>query len=90
MEITYLKSIQKGYIAGVQTIEKKVVIAPPKDKDNGVEVIDKDAYDKLLEIFKTTPQAIDGFEYKLKKDLTWELCLSPIVEENIEDLIQEL
>lgn len=85
-EITYLQTVEKGYILGAQTLNKKFVPQQVEDKNKlHAEVISKEENDKLLEIFKTSPKAEEGFEYRLKTDLTWEKYEVPIVKEEGEE-----
>ena len=45
-------------------------------------------YDKIISVIRNAPQTPKGFGYRLKDDLTWELYLLPIVEENEEEIIE--
>ena len=66
----YYKNIENGYIISVSTA-------------HGQTEITKDEYDEILSIVKTAPQE-EGYEYKLKEDLTWDR-----VEINEEELKAE-
>ena len=89
----YLKTILRteengNYLLGVQTFVCKFEAKTPNEKDKIIaEVISKEQYDNLLVFFKSAPQAPEGFGYRPKDDLTWELYLLPIVEEN-EEIIE--
>ena len=69
----YFKNIEDGYIVSVSTAHGQIEIT-------------KEEYDEILSIVKNIPQAPQGFEYRLKDDLSWELYLLPIVEENEENI----
>ena len=92
-KITYLKTILRtkengNYLLGVQTFVGKFEAKTPNAEDEiTVEVISKEQYDNLLVFFNSAPQAPEGFGYQPKDDLTWELYLLPIVEEN-EEIIE--
>lgn len=45
--------------------------------------ISEDEYNAIIEIVKTCPTAPDGYAYRLKTDITWELYELPIVEEEL-------
>ena len=63
----FYKKITDGYI-----------IAVGKGED-GV-IIDEQEYKHLLEISKRRPTPQDGYDYRLKEDLTWELYELPPME----------
>lgn len=66
----YRVNIEDGYIHGV-------VEGVNEDNAN----ITKEEYTKIKETIKNTPKAPDGFYYRLKDNLEWELCELPVVEE---------
>ena len=63
----YYKIIYNGYI-------QRIGIG-----NGGIE-ISQEEYENLIQIINNKPIAESGFVYKLKEDLTWELCEMPIVE----------
>lgn len=67
----YYKIITDGYIMVVGT-------------GNGGISITKEEYESLISHIHNRPEAEEGYGYRLKEDLTWELYELPIVEdENI-------
>lgn len=64
----YYKSIENDYLLSIGT-------------GSGHEEITPEEYAQILGIIRARPTAEDGYEYRLKADLTWELCEAPIVEE---------
>lgn len=40
----------------------------------------KAEYDQIMAVFKNSPTAPDGFYYRLKENLEWELCEMPPIE----------
>ena len=53
--------------------------------DIGGEEISQEEYEHILSVIQNRPIAEDGFTYKLRNDLTWELCeVPPVAEEDIE------
>ena len=63
----YYKIIYNGYV-------QRIGIG-----NGGVE-ISKDEFEYLTNLIHNKPIAESGYGYKLKEDLTWELCEVPIVE----------
>lgn len=64
----YNKHINGNYITAIGT------------GDGGVEIT-KAEFDELRSIIKTKPTPAEGFGYRLRVDLTWELYeLPPVVE----------
>lgn len=49
----------------------------------GGEEITAEEYSTILEVIKSKPTAPDGYSYRLKEDLTWELYELPVVEEEL-------
>lgn len=45
--------------------------------------ISKSEYDAISAILLSAPTAPDGYSYRLKEDLTWELYELPVVEEEL-------
>lgn len=70
----YYKMIDDGYLVQIGT-------------GFGGEEITADEYHAIAEVISTVPTAPDGYSYRLKADLTWELYELPVVEE--EDLTAE-
>jgi hypothetical protein len=68
----YRVNIEDGYIHGV-------VEGVNEDNAN----ITKEEYIKIKDIIKNTPKASDGFYYRLKDNLEWELCELPTIEETV-------
>lgn len=64
----YFKTMIDGYIASIST-------------GCGDEEIAAEEYQTIKEIIKSAPTAPDGYGYRLKSDLTWEMCELPVVEE---------
>ena len=50
----------------------------------GGEEITKDEYVAIMSAIENRPIAENGFTYKLRTDLTWELCPIPDVEDDAE------
>lgn len=66
----YFKTISDGYIMSVMT-------------GLGGEEITAEEYHTIMEVIKNAPTAPDGYGYRLKEDLTWELWELPVVEEEL-------
>ena len=67
----YYKNIENRYLTAIGT-------------GNGGNEITEEEYNSLLEHIRSCPEAPDGYGYRLKEDLTWELYeLPPIVDEEI-------
>lgn len=66
----YRVNTENGYIHG---ITKGV------NAENGN--ISKEEYEKIKSLLENTPTAPDGFYYRLKENLEWELCEIPPVKE---------
>lgn len=64
----YYKMIIDGYLVAVGS-------------GSGGEEITAEEYAELLNIIHTKPSAENGYDYRLKADLTWELYELPIIEE---------
>lgn len=68
----YFKLIEDNYIVLVGTGSGEVEIS-------------REEYELILTVIKNRPVAEAGFDYRLKTDLTWELCeVPPIPEEDME------
>ena len=67
----YYKQIQDGYLLCIGT-------------GNGGEEITQEEYDSLLAHIKARPIPEDGYDYRLKEDLTWELYELPPVDNDVE------
>lgn len=66
----YFKNIFNGYIVSVST-------------QQGQTEISQEEYNIVLARIKSMPKAPQGFEYRLKANLTWELVRMP--EEELTD-----
>ena len=66
----YFKVLDNGYIAGVQTVSS----------DGGGNITESE-YNEILSIIHNRPTAPDGYGYRLREDLTWELYELPVVDE---------
>ena len=55
----YFKETENGYIIAIS-------------KDYGTIEITENEYNKILSIIHNRPIVKEGFDYKLKEDLTWE------------------
>lgn len=67
MRKAYIKTIEDGYIAGIAT------------NACGVEITEEE-YNELLAIIHNAPIAPDGYGYRLREDMTWEMYELPIEE----------
>lgn len=76
----YLKCIIDNYILSIGSTNIK-----PLNSE-----ISKEEHDTLLDIFNFKPKAPEGYEYKLKTDLTWELVELPPQPEPDEDEATEI
>ena len=67
----YYKNIENGYIVSISTA-------------HGQSEITADEYENILSAIKSAPQAENGYEYRLREDLTWEKAKvdDEIVSEN--------
>lgn len=63
----YYKLIEDGYVTAIGT------------GAGGVEIL-VDEYATILTTIQNKPTAEEGYDYRLKEDLTWELVEVPIVE----------
>lgn len=59
----YRKNIEDGYIFGV---------TEGVDEENSN--IDEAEYLRIIELIQNTPDAPEGFYYRLKENFEWELC----------------
>jgi hypothetical protein len=64
----YYKLIEDGYLTAIGT-------------GNGGISTTEEEYNSLLEHIHNKPEAEEGYGYRLKEDLTWELYELPIVPE---------
>lgn len=64
----YFKIVEDGYISLVGT-------------GSGDNEISREEYETILSVIHNRPAADPGFAYKLRTDLTWELCEVPPIEE---------
>ena len=58
---SYIKTIEDGYILNIQTID-----IPNMGN------ITKQEYDTIYEVIQNRPTPREGYNYRLKTDLTWE------------------
>ncbi len=72
----YFKIVEEGYISLVGT----------GSSDNE---ITREEYETILSVINNRPAAQPGYTYKLRTDLTWELCESPIVAEEDMEATEE-
>lgn len=72
----YQKNIENGYIVSIA-----------KGVTNGN--ITEEEYNKILSVIRNKPTPPQGFDYKLKENLTWELYELPIPEPEDEDAAEE-
>ena len=66
----YYKMIDNGYLVQIGT-------------GYGGEEITAEEYHAIAEVISAVPTAPDGYSYRLKADLTWELYELPAVEEEL-------
>ena len=67
----YYKQIQDGYIICI-------------GMGSGGEELTKEECDSLLKHIKARPIPEDGYDYRLKEDLSWELYELPPVDDDVE------
>ena len=65
----YFKMINSGYIVSLATASR------------GEGNITEEEYNEILSVIENKPEAPDGYEYKLREDLTWELVELPPMPE---------
>ena len=63
----YYKIIETGYIISIGT-------------GSGGAEITKQEYAEILAVIRNKPTPRDGYDYRLKTDLTWEECALPPIE----------
>ena len=68
MRKAYVKTVEDGYIAGIAT------------NAVGTEITEEE-YHEILAVIKSKPMDVDGYGYRLREDLIWELYELPAVEE---------
>ena len=74
----YFKLIEDGYIVLIGT-------------GGGDNEITKEEYEHILFVIHNRPASEEGYTYKLRADLTWELCeIPPISEEDMEATEEDL
>lgn len=73
MRKAYIKTIEDGYIAGIAT------------NACGTEIT-REEYETLMAIIHNVPAAPDGYGYRLREDMTWEMYELPIIEEEHEEI----
>lgn len=68
----YYKKIEGDYLLAIGT-------------GAGGEEISQEEYETILAVINSRPNAEPGYTYKLRTDLTWELCeVPPVPEEDME------
>ena len=72
----YQKIVENGYIASIA-----------KGANNGN--ITEEEYNAILSVIRNKPTAPDGFDYKLREDLTWELYELPVIPPEDEEATEE-
>ena len=60
----YFKNIEGEYLTAIST-------------GAGMEEITQEEYDHILSVIRSAPVAEEGYQYRLKVDLTWELVELP-------------
>lgn len=68
----YYRNISNGYIVSVSTGAGQIEIS-------------ENEYNEILNVINNVPTAPQGYEHKLKEDLTWELCEMPAINEITEE-----
>lgn len=74
----FFKEINEGYITSIAT-----------QIGDGNGNITESEYNALLDLIHNKPTAPEGFDYRLKTDLTWELHELPPTPEDDEEAITE-
>lgn len=69
----YYKNVSNGYIRAIGT------------GYGGVEITEEE-YNELLAIIHNAPITTDGYGYRLREDMTWEMYELPIIEEEDEEI----
>ena len=64
----YFKNIENGYVVSIST-------------QHGQTEITKEEYENILQLIKTIPQADEGYEYRIKEDLSFEKIKIEIVND---------
>ena len=72
----YFKRTEEGYITLV-------------GKGEDAEEISREEYETILAVIHDRPTAQPGYTYKLRTDLTWELCEIPSIPEGDMDATEE-
>lgn len=58
-------------------------------KNSGGTEITETEYNAILDAIHNRPTAPDGYGYRMREDLTWELYELPVVEETEEELTDQ-
>lgn len=69
----YYKCVEDGYIIAVGT------------SNAGEGGISKAEYDEIMDAINSKPEFSEGFDGKLRTDLTWETVVMPVIEEELSD-----
>ena len=72
----YFKSVTDGYISTIGT-------------GSHIGNITEEEYNAILEVIHNKPAPPEGYDYKLREDLTWELYELPIPEPEDEEATEE-
>ena len=72
----YYKIINNGYLVAI-------------GNGSGGEEIPEAEYNNLLSVIRNKPSAPEGYDYRLKADLSWELYELPFVPEDDEEATAE-
>ena len=72
----YFKNIEGDYLVAIST-------------STGNEEITKEEYENILSIIRSCPIPEPGSMYKLRADLSWELCDAPPVDEDTDAMIED-
>lgn len=81
--VAHFKNVLGGYIT---TAQKMIVPDGMSITGN----ITEDEYNEILSTIWQRPTPPEGFDYRLKEDLTWELCELPPIPEPEEPSYEEL
>lgn len=60
----YYKHVSDGYVANLQTISNASAEGNITERE----------YNAILDLIRSTPSAPEGYVYRLREDLEWELC----------------
>lgn len=69
----YYKEISDNYLISIGT-------------GSGHEEITSEEYSQIMSVIRSKPSAEEGYDYRLKADLTWELVEVPVIDEGDEEV----